>query len=79
MSRQEVPARTPSRRSSLAKFALVGTVIGLLAGIIWGWLDYGRPEIGFMYGHVLGLAAICAFLGMVIAAIGNWTRRNPLD
>lgn len=67
-----------SRRLSLAKFAVGGAVLGLLAGLIWGWLDYGRPDLGFMYGHVLGTIIIFSIVGMVIAAAANWARRNPM-
>ena len=78
MTRKQDPARSRATRWSLSRFALAGALLGLLAGFAWGWLDYGRPEIGFMYGHVLGLTAIFAVLGLAIAAIGNWSRRNPL-
>lgn len=78
MTREPVPTRTYGAPWSLARFALAGALLGLVSGFVWGWLDYGRPEIGFMYGHVLGLTAIFAVLGLAIAVIGNWARRNPM-
>jgi hypothetical protein len=57
---------------------LAGAVLGALAGGIWGWIDYGRFEIGFFSNHVLGGLFIVGFLFLAVAALANWRRRNPL-
>lgn len=67
-----------SNRWSLTAFALAGMVLGIVVGLLWGWFDYGRPDIGFMYGHVIGLAVICAVTGFAVAAVRNWAKRNPM-
>jgi multisubunit Na+/H+ antiporter MnhB subunit len=82
MESRQHPSRTRTHASSnqwsLAAFALAGALLGVVIGLLWGWLDYGRPDLGFMYGHVIGLAAICAALGLAVAAVRNWARRNPM-
>jgi hypothetical protein len=66
-------------RWSLPAFAGAGAATGVLVGVAWGWMDYGRPEIGFMYGHVLGMALVLGVLGFALAAFRNWMNRNPLS
>lgn len=59
-------------------FTVAGALLGVVTGFAWGWLDYGRPEIGFMYGHVLGLALLFAVAGLAVAVVRNWISRNPM-
>lgn len=80
MTGERAPAQRMARscRWNLTAFVVAGAILGLLTGIGWGWLDYGRPDVGFMYGHVIGLAVIFAALGLALAAVRNWVRRNPM-
>lgn len=78
MARQSSRIGNRSNQWSLIAFAVVGAVIGVMIGFAWGWLDYGRVEVSFMYGHVIGLAVICATMGLAIAAVRNWAKRNPM-
>lgn len=76
-----IPAhRTPSTAPgwSLVHFLIGGALSGALAGAILAWLVYGRPDIGFMDNHVLGLALLGGVAGTAVAAIRNWIKRNPL-
>lgn len=57
---------------------LLGAFIGALAGAAWGWIDYGRFEIGYMSNHVLGGLFMCGVAFLAVAAFMNWRRRNPL-
>lgn len=80
-----MPARDPAanagptaKKWSLLHFFLGGALAGALAGALLAWLDYGRPDVGFMDNHVLGLAALAGAAAMMVAAARNWFKRNPL-
>lgn len=74
----DLKLRSTSSQVSVAKISMLGALLGVAAGFAWGWLDYGQPDIRFMYGHVLGLALIFGAVAAAIATAVNWMRRNPM-
>ena len=66
------------RRWSLGRAFTGGALAGALAGIFWGWFDYGAFDIRFFYNHVLGGALILGALSLLVASLRNWSKRNPM-
>jgi len=58
-------------------FAL-GAVAGALAGLAWGWIDYGTFDIARFSNYVVGCAVMGGFGFLALAALRNWARRNPV-
>lgn len=67
---------TGTRRLMLA-FAL-GAVAGAVLGAIWGTLDYGTFDLGYLYNYVLGFGLMLGVVSAAVTGIVIWLRRNPL-
>jgi hypothetical protein len=73
-----VGADTTRGRWPLSWAFALGAVIGAVAGLVWGWIDYGTFDPARFYNHVIGGIVLAGFAFAGVAAVRNWLRRNPV-
>lgn len=56
----------------------LGAVVGALAGLVWGWIDYGTFDPARFSNHVVGGIVLAGLAFLAVAAVRNWFRRNPM-
>lgn len=64
-------------RWPLSWASALGAMVGVVAGLSWGWIDYGTFDIARFSNYVIGCAVLGGFGFLALAALRNWARRNP--